>query len=125
MNSKRRSLIGIRTKLLSDEVYRILNSKSKGVNDLPIYINRLVEDDLFRVRREEREDQLLALVREMHKELKVLRTEVMLRSVVPVSAQRTMAVEVKAMKEENFTEGQLVYEEEVTGKIEEKINLDL
>jgi hypothetical protein len=125
MNSKRRPLIGIRTKLLSDEVYRILNSKSKGVNDLPIYLNRLVEDDFFRVRREEREDQLLALVREMHKELKVLRTEVMLRSVVPVSAQRTMAVEVKAMKEENFTEGQLVYEEEVTGKIEEKIDLDL
>jgi hypothetical protein len=110
---------------MSSEVYRILNNKSKNINELPAYINRLVEEDLYRERRNCREDELLALIREMRKELEALRREIMLRPTMPAGYQEIMAVEEKAVREEDFTEGQLVYEEEVTGKIEEEIDFDL
>lgn len=123
--NERRSVISIRTKFMSSEVYRILNNKSKNINELPAYINRLVEEDLYRERRNCREDELLALIREMRKELEALRREIMLRPTMPAGYQEIMAVEEKAVREEDFTEGQLVYEEEVTGKIEEEIDFDL
>jgi hypothetical protein len=110
---------------MSEEVYKILDNKSKDTNELSAYINRLVENDLDREHHKRREDKLLSLMQEMLCKFEVLQGDILLRPTISVGYQEIVTPHNRAIGHRYFSEGQLVNDEEVTGKIEETIELDL
>ncbi|WCK52610.1 hypothetical protein PP175_14330 [Aneurinibacillus sp. Ricciae_BoGa-3] len=124
MNATKPSIITIDTTVLSEEVYKRLHSQSQDVNELSAYINRVVEYDLARERHQWQEQTLVTLMQELLGKFDMLQRNIMLPSAVSVTYRETMSQDDPANGGGNFTEGQLVWEEEVTGKIEEQIDLD-